>query len=266
LNTIRVCNIGEQISKRSQKNLEFADMTNMEGWGTIFASIFIGIPLLCLVIISSYLVHRRNLKNSDETVSVSQDQSSSGIAEIVREIFLNPDLYFMRVTGNRTNLWQPFLLITAGGIILVISSFSGLGIIFLPFILFPLYIFWFLNAILVFAVTVPFKGEGPISTTLQNSGYAMGFGLIVIDLLCVIPFNFLYHPFEIGPPVSPSTIAIPTAVVTIAVLIICFWTGTLMSFGLRHARRIPHSRAVIAVVIPFILYLLLASGKIISVF
>jgi hypothetical protein len=227
--------------------------------GIIFLSVIVGVPLLCLVIIISYLAHRRNLKSILQNEGVNaHDETPVSIAYAIREVFLMPDQFFKRITGNRINLWRPFLLITIGGVFFFLSAYFSLGIIIwviiFPLILLHLYICWILITGLVYGITLPLKGEGPFITTLQNSGYGIGLGLIIIDLLYIIPLTFFYQPFTLGPPL-PQAAKTTMTIFTVILLIIALWSAAIVSIGLKHARNIPLSRAAIAVYSVLIVYL-----------
>ncbi len=233
-------------------------MTNMEGWVYIFLSLFIGIPLLCVILIACYLIHRRNLKKEDTDAPNALGSDRLGIIQSIRQISLAPDHFFKQITGNGINLWQPFVWLTVGGALLGVALIfsTGLGlaggsglflmIVFLPLLLIPLYIFWILSAVSLYILTFPLKGDGKIETILQNSGYGIAFGLFLMALVYIIlaiPITVLNLHF-IGGGGGSDPVASAVYLITFgASAIIVLWSAGLISIGLRYARNISIFRA-----------------------
>ncbi len=245
-------------------------MTNMEGFVYIFLSLLIGVPLLCAVIVISYLLHRRKLKRENEVGShTAQGKKQVNFFAVVQQILLTPDHFFKQISSDSINLWQTFTLLTIGGIIFTIAIIISMGsfylgsfgtvfflIILLPIILLSLYFFWVILSVLLYVLTLPLKGEGRLEITLQNSGYGIAFGLFFFDILYlvvdVLSNSFNLHFIAGGGGSDPLSSAVYSIFIVLLV-IITLWAAILISFGLKHARNIPLSHAAIIVYIPVII-------------
>ena len=248
-------------------------MTNMEGFAYIFLSLLIGVPLLCAIIVISYLLHRRKLKRENEVGTDSvRGEKQVNIFAVVRQILLTPDHFFKQISSDSINLWQTFTLLTTGGIIFTIAIIISMGsfylgslettvtafffifflIIMLPIILLSLYFFWVILSVLLYVLTLPLKGEGRLEITLQNSGYGIAFGLFFFDILylvvAVLSNSFNLH-FIAGGGGSDHLSSAVYSIFIVLLVIITLWAAILISFGLKHARNIPLSHAAIIVYI-----------------
>ncbi len=240
-------------------------MTNMEGFVYIFLSLLIGVPLLCAIIVISYLLHKRKLKRENEVDTDSvQSEKQVNIFAVFRQILLTPDHFFKQISGDRIDLWQAFTLLTIGGIIFTISmiisiepfylgSFGLIVILFItifPITLLSLYFFWVILSVLLYVITLPFKGKGRLEITIQNSGYGIAFGLFFIDILqlviAVLASSFNLHFIAGGGGSDPLASAVYSIFVVLSI-IITLWAAILISFGLHHARNISLSHAAVIV-------------------
>ena len=250
-------------------------MTNMEGFAYIFLSLLIGVPLLCAIIVISYLHHRRKLKRENEVgTDYVRGEKQVNIFAVVRHILLTPDLFFKQISSDSINLWQTFTLLTTGGIIFTIAIIISMGsfyfgslgttvfflifflIILLPIILLSLYFFWVILSVLLYVLTLPFKGKGRLEITIQNSGYGIAFGLFFFDILYlvigVLSNSFNLH-FIAGGGGSDYLSSAVYSIFIVLLVIITLWAAILISFGLKHARNIPLSHAAVIVYIPVII-------------
>jgi hypothetical protein len=234
----------------------------MAGLAYAFLSLFIGIPMLCAVIVISYLLHRRKLKRENEVgTDTVQGEKKVNIFAVVRQILLTPDNFFKQISSDRIDLWQTFTLLTIGGIIFTMIISIGefyvvsletiiFFIIMLPIILLPLYFFWVILSVLLYVLTLPLKGEGRFEITLQNSGYGIAFGLFFIDIqylvVAVLANSFNLHFIAGGGGSDHLSSAVYSIFVVLSIINI-LWAAILISFGLHHARNIPLSHAAIIV-------------------
>ena len=172
-------------------------MTDMEGVGLLFFLVFLGMPLVLLVIATGYLIHRRRSRRPsgmDEPPALTEMKMGNA----VKNILLRPDLFFRQATESRPDLFCPFLLVALGSLILCAGYVSLIfpmilygdipNLLFLVLGTYPLIVFcawlgWLALSVFLFAGSAAFKGTGPFTVTLQNTGYGTAFCLLLSGLI-----------------------------------------------------------------------------------
>jgi hypothetical protein len=237
----------------------------MEGVGLLFLLIFLGMPLVLLVIATGYLVHRLQSRRPAGTDGPPAPAEMPLGKDAIKIILVRPDLFFRQATESRPNLFRPFLLVALGSLVLCVGYVSLLfptilygdvpNLLFLvfgmyPLIVFPAWLGWLALSAIFFAASAVFKGTGPFTTTLQNTGYGTAFCLLFSGLIQIAGSvaNAVYLAmtggvnfgmFMAGQP------QIPLAAVFGASLILpVAWGALLWGHGLANARKIPLNRAL----------------------
>jgi hypothetical protein len=249
-------------------------MVNIGGYAALSKLMVIGVSILVLIVVISYFVHHYLSKrvSGDTGRPATGEISSRKVA--LRKILFHPDVSFGQVTESKTNLFRPFLLITISGLIfytgfwslvLFLSRKTGLllalfwGIGSYPFTVIFIYLGWCILSALFFTLSTLFKGTGLFKTTLQNTGYGMAFVLLFSGVLVVVSTginssllgdpNFDEFQRAVAATGIPyeSPDQIPTEIIYILSLIPFIGGVILWSYGLKHSRTIPFSRATILV-------------------
>jgi len=256
-------------------------MTDMEGVGLLFFLVFLGMPLVLLVIATGYLIHRRRSRRPsgmDEPPALTEMKMGNA----VKNILLRPDLFFRQATESRPDLFCPFLLVALGSLILCAGYVSLIfpmilygdipNLLFLVLGTYPLIVFcawlgWLALSVFLFAGSAAFKGTGPFTVTLQNTGYGTAFCLLLSGLIqlagSVINAVYLamtggvnFGMYMAGQP------QIPLAAVFCASLILpVAWGALLWGHGLANARKIPLTRALAVATVIAAICLILMYGS-----
>ena len=238
-------------------------MTNMEGVGLLFLAFFIGIPILIVAIIFGYFVHRNRVEKSRGQIESQHPAAYANYIDAFIDFMIHPYLFFKRISEGPVSLYQPFILVTLGGIFftfsyIVVSMGGGIvniafltlagGIILLLFC----YIFWIVATLALYTITAVFKGTGPMIMTAQNIGFAEAFDLaafgILVLFLGVIASLFRVSFLEYGPPMGSNPFF--AMIVIGSALLISVWTACLTIFGLQYSRNLPFQKAAISVAVP----------------
>ena len=81
-----------------------------------------------MILIASYFAHRQNSKKEARDATEANGSDRLSLIEKIKQITLAPDQFFKRISGNRISLWQPFVWLTIGGVILAFALVSSTGI------------------------------------------------------------------------------------------------------------------------------------------
>lgn len=260
-------------------------MTGMEGVGLLFLLMFIGMPLVLLAIVTGYLVHRRRSRRPGETGGAPAQEEMHPGKESIKKILMQPNLFFRQATESRPDLFYPFLMIACAGLVVCTGYLSLIfptilygdipNLLVLVLGTYPLFVFsawfgWLALSVLFFAVSAMFKGSGPFTATLRNTGYGTAFCLFLSGLVFLIGSmaNAAYLAitdginfglYMAGQPQMPLA-----AVCGAGVILPLLWGVILWSFGLMHARRIPFSCALVTVMVGAAVCLALEYGPFLS--
>lgn len=241
-------------------------MTNMEGVGLLFLLLFLGLPLVLLAIAAGYLVHRRRYRRPAGT------DGAPALAEMplgktaIKSLLLQPDLFFRQAAESRPNIFRPFVLIALGSLVLCVGYASLLfpvilygnipNLFLLVFGTYPMFVFsawlgWLALSVFLFAVSAAFKGTGPFTATLQNTGYGTAFFLLLTGLILLAGSvaNAVYLAITGWATFGLYMADLPqlflAAVCGIGFCISLAWGAFLWGHGLASARKVPLSRAMV---------------------
>jgi len=201
------------------------------------------------------------------------------------KLITNPDEFFAELKQRKPNLVYPILIVTVLAILasvgqyLVISKFSQdfppeiakfmliISYIGVATSFIVSFIVWLIIAVILYAISSVFGGEGEFKRTLEFTGY--GFVPNIVGSCITLPLTAHYlSRAEIpmlgaealrDPEVMKSIIQaiFPTeaiyafAIVNFAMLL---WSLTIWSFALKHARGLSLKNAFITALIPTALY------------
>jgi hypothetical protein len=238
----------------------------MVGVGLLFLLLFLGLPLVLLTIAAGYLVHRRRSRRPAGT------DGAPALAEMhlgktaIKNLLLQPALFFREAAESRPNLFCPFVLIALGSLVLCVGYASLLfpvilygdipNLFLLVFGTYPLFVLsfwlgWLALSAFLFAVSAAFKGTGPFTVTFQNAGYGMAFFLLLSGLILLAGsvINAVYLAITGGVNFGMYMAGQPqlflAAVCGIGFCISLAWGAFLWGHGLASARKIPLSRAMV---------------------
>ena len=256
-------------------------MTNMEGVGLLFLLLFLGLPLVLLTLAAGYLLHRRRSRRPAGPDGTATPAEMLFGKTAIKNLLLQPDLFFRQAAESRLNLFCPFVLIALGSLVLCIGYASLLfpvilygdipNLLFLVLGTYPVFVFsfwlgWLALSAFLFAVSAAFKGTGPFTAVLQNTGYGMAFfpflsGLI---LLAGSVANAVYLAITGGVNFGLYMAGQPqlflAAVCGTGFCISLAWGTFLWGHGLAEARKIPLSRAMIPAAVAALACLVLMNG------
>ena len=206
------------------------------------------------------------------------------------DILLNPNAFFLDVTGEKENFTLPIIIVLASGIVaagygyliggltarmmswavpgieIIITLSSAIGALIGAFI------FWLIWTGVVFLISVAFKGKGSFKRTLQITGY--GFLPQVFGSLISLIAAFEYIPRIVVPQMTAATMQDPvvmqatisalmhdpamlelTQITTVITIVFLLWSANIWIFGVQHARGISVRDAALSVGIPVVLYI-----------
>jgi hypothetical protein len=206
------------------------------------------------------------------------------------DILLNPNAFFLDVTGEKENFTLPIIIVLASGIVaagygyliggltarmmagaipgieIIITLSSAIGALIGAFI------FWLIWTGVVFLISAAFKGKGSFKRTLQITGY--GFLPQVFGSLISLIAAFEYIPRIVVPQMTAATMQDPvvmqatisalmhdpamlelTQITTVITIVFLLWSANIWIFGIQHARGISVRDAALSVGIPVVLYI-----------
>jgi hypothetical protein len=182
----------------------------------------------------------------------------------MKELLFHPEIFFTRMTGEKTDLLFPALIIFMGGAIglaspNVINLFSRGGgemrnIIVMPdtvFVsLFMPFLSWIVIAGILFVLCRLFSGTGTFGATLQNAGY----GCLP---LTIMPVLGIINGILIGRFTEPPGAIGADVIIGLGLLSVLFtiWSGYLWTYAMEKTHAIPHGRAMAAASIVVLLYM-----------
>lgn len=254
-------------------------MTNMVGVGLLFLLLFLGLPLVFLVIAAGYLVHRRRSRRPAETDGAPAEMPFGKTA--IKNLLLQPDLFFRKAAESRPNLFRPFVLIALGSLVLCIGYATLLfpvilygnipNLFLIVFGTYPVFVFsfwlgWLALSAFLFAVSAIFKGTGPFTAALQNTGYGTAFFPLLSGLILIAGSvaNAVYLAItggvNFGLYMADQPQLFLAAVCGIGFCISLAWGVFLWGHGLAEARKIPLSRAMIPAAVAAFACLVLMYG------
>ena len=180
------------------------------------------------------------------------------------ELLFHPEIFFTGMTGEKTDLLYPALIIFIGGVIglaspYAINLFSGGGgemrnIVVMPdtvFVsLFMPFLSWIVIAGILFVLCRLFSGTGTFGATLQNAGY----GCLP---LTIMPILGIINGVLIGRFTEPPGAIGTGVVIGLGLLSVLFtvWSGYLWMYAMEKTHAIPHGRAMAAASIMVLLYM-----------
>jgi len=256
-------------------------MTNMVGVGLLFLLLFLGLPLVLLVIAAGYLIHRRRSRRPAETDGAPAPAEMPFGKTAIKNLLLQPDLFFRQAAESRPNLFCPFVLIALGSLVLCIGYatllfpvilYGNLPNLFLivfgtyPVFVFSFWLGWLALSAFLFAVSAIFKGTGPFTAALQNTGYGTAFFPLLSGLILLAGSvaNAVYLAITGGVNFGLYMAGQPqlflAAVCGIGFCIALAWGAFLWGHGLAEARKIPLSRAMIPAAVAALACLVLMNG------
>ena len=184
----------------------------------------------------------------------------------IKELLFSPNTFFGRKAGAEINLVPPAIIVLIVSIVSILSPYVGnylsprvsgpVNVILMPdsflIILFRPFIAWILISCILYGLCRWFSGTGTFMATLQNTGY------------CVLPLTIFTVIMLIGDMAAVQFMAIPYSMVfevTLGVvllsLLFIIWSGDLLIFAMEKTHAIPHSKAIVAVVIAAVILAIL---------
>jgi len=253
----------------------------MEGVGLLFLMFFLGYPLVFLTIAAGYLVHRRRSRRPAGTDGSPAPAETPFGKTAIKNLLLRPDLFFRQAAKSRPNLFRPFLLIALGSLVLCFGYASLLfpvilygdlaNLSFIVFGAYPVFVFsfwlvWLALSVFLFAVSTGFKGTGPFTATLQNTGYGTAFFPLLLGLILLAGSvaNAVYLAIvggiNFGLYMAGQPQLFLAAVCGTGFCISLAWGAFLWGHGLAEARKIPLSRAMVPAAVAALACLVLMNG------
>jgi hypothetical protein len=189
----------------------------------------------------------------------------------VKDLLFSPDTFFAQVTTEKEDLNPPIaiigiagalncismaiLLLTAGDYLILLLPMAVIWSLAQPFLT------WVIFSLVLHVLSNRYSGTGTFRLTLQNVGYGM------LPWAVSHIFSPLTTLFIIGNPKTAintiQSLSSPNGTLVIFSALaaaLMLWTGYLWVYGIMHARQIPKCKAVIAVVILLVLYILVTLG------
>ena len=256
-------------------------MTNMVGVGLLFLLLFLGLPLVLLTIAAGYLVHRRRSHRPAGTDGVPALAEMPFGKTAIKNLLLQPALFFRQAAESRPNLFRPFVLIALGSLVLCVGYASLLfpvilygnipNLFLLVFGTYPMFVFsawfgWLALSAFLFAVSAAFKGTGPFTAALQNTGYGMAFFLLLPGLILLAgsvanaAYLAITNGVNFGLYMADQPQLFLAAVCGTGFCISLAWGAFLWGHGLAGARNIPLSRAMVVSAVAALTCLVLMYG------
>ncbi len=199
------------------------------------------------------------------------------------EVLTNPDSFFEKKMSGDVSFKMPIAIILVIGIIgainatlmmqKIMTELPGDTAEFASFItvasaigaIIGVFVMWVIYAVVFYAISLVFKGEGEFKRVLEFVGYgfipsiASGvIGLIIMTMvLPTIEFSMdnpelLQQSMLSNPMIQASTII---------GIIFTIWSANIWIFGLMHSRNLSIKNAVIVVGVPIGLYIISTSYK-----
>ena len=199
------------------------------------------------------------------------------------EVLTNPDGFFEKKMSEDISFKMPIVIILVIGVIGAINAismtqkimaqlpsdaaqFAQFGAIFGAIgALIGVFFMWAIYAVVFYAISLVFKGEGELKRVLEFVGYgfipsiASGIiGLIIMTIaLPTIEFS-LENPELMQESMMSNPMIQASAIVGIIFMI---WSANIWIFGLMHSRNLSIKNAVLTVGIPIGLYIISTSYK-----
>lgn len=208
------------------------------------------------------------------------------------DILLNPGAFFADLTGEREESYKwPLIIILAGGLAaagygylvggvsarMMAGALPGLetivAILTAIGALIGVFIFWLIWTVIVYALSMAFKGQGSFKRTLQVIGY--GYLPQVIGSIITVIVAFEYVPKIVVPHITTAMMQDPAAIqeatkvlmhdpammemtqiTSIIAIVFLLWSANIWIFGLQKARNLSPRDAALCVGIPVIAYIL----------
>jgi hypothetical protein len=185
--------------------------------------------------------------------------------DVIKNILVRPDLFFRQATESRPDLFCPFLLVALGSLIMCVGYVSLIfptilygdipNLLFLVLGTYPLIVFcawlgWLALSVLLFAGSAAFKGTGPFTMTLQNTGYGTAFCLLISGLIQIAGsvVNAVYLSMtggiNFGMYMAGQPQMLLVAVFCASLILPVAWGALLWGHGLANARKMPLTRAL----------------------
>ena len=212
----------------------------------------------------------------------------------VIQLLTNPDEFFNELSEKKVSFKMPILIITVMTIISSIYSYYSINVISQIYpsemasmkiimligamagaVIGP-YISWLMISIIIYLITIVFKGEGSLKRTVEFIGYGFLPNIIGTIIITIVGIYFLSNihvePLTMSqmtnPEIMKSTMnnIIPKTFIIISLLVnmgISIWNLIIWTFGIKYARNLPLNKAAISVAIPTILFMLITIASLI---
>jgi len=207
-------------------------------------------------------------------------------------ILISPGAFFADLKGEREESFTwPLVIVLLGGIAaagygylfgevsgqMMAGALPGIGALVTIFAalgaLIGVFIFWLIWTVIVFALSMAFKGQGSFKRTLQVIGY--GYLPQIIGSVITVIVAFEYVPRIVVPKVTTAMMQDPVAmqkitatlmhdpamiemtqITSIIAIVFLLWSAHIWIFGLQKARGLSPRDAALCVGIPVIAYIL----------
>ncbi|MDD1686212.1 Yip1 family protein [Methanoregula sp.] len=208
------------------------------------------------------------------------------------DILLRPGAFFADLMGQKDeSLKWPLLIVLAGGIVaagygyliggltaqMMAGAYPGIDVIILLSTIIGaalgVFIFWLVWTAVVFALSMAFKGEGSVKSTLQVVGY--GYLPQVIGSVVTLIVAYEYVPKIVVPQVTSAMLQDPVAmqavtkallldpamleltqITSLIAIVFLLWSANIWIFGIQQARKLSPRDAALCVGIPVVAYII----------
>jgi hypothetical protein len=206
-----------------------------------------------------------------------------------RDLFFDPNMFFLDLISEKESLKIPALIILLGGITAAVYGFivggltsrmmenlmPNMGLIItisaIAGALIGTFVLWILWGGLIHAISAGFKGKGTFNRTLQCIGYGYFPQIAGTLISLVLALDYLQ---KVQVPVISATsdpeviqsavkalmqdpamreLTIISSVISILFLL---WSANIWIFGIKNARQIPMRDAALSVGIPVVVYIM----------
>lgn len=193
------------------------------------------------------------------------------------DLLFRPDTFFSRISQENESLLVPALIVLLGSITTIVTAiiysvsfpnpsfdatiagFSSRIALDFPYKILGSLLFWATASVSIYAVSKLFSGTGSLKCTFQNIGYSvLPIALCaslreLLGTLAMITLKqsggYSLEAYTNNPFGNLSTFLSSNDIFLVLVL----WTGYLCVRGIMNAHRIPMSKAIVAIIIGFIM-------------
>lgn len=209
----------------------------------------------------------------------------------VIDILIRPGQFFSGLDVEKESFTLPLVILIVGGIVaacygyliggvtgqMMAGAMPGLDAIIIFSSTFGalagVFIFWVIWAVIIYGLSMLFKGTGSFKSTLKVVGY--GYLPQVIGTLITLIAAFEYVPKIVVPKITSAMLQDPAAmqqvtnalmkdpamveltqISTLISIVFLLWSANIWIFGIQHARSVSARDAAICVGIPVIAWIL----------